>query len=105
MGWIKKGMIYNVSGKQEWAWSHVHKPTPFLINKTTLRIYFGVRDINNITRTTFIDVNPEEPHQINYIHCKPCLGIGKIGTFDDSGANVSSIVEYNGKLYMYYIYC
>lgn len=103
MRWIKKGFIYNVDGQSEWAYSHVHKPTPILIDDSTLRIYFGVRDTKNRTRTTFIDVNPENPHQINYIHDKPCLDLGKIGAFDDSGVNVSSIVKYDDRLYMYYI--
>ncbi len=103
MIWIKKGLIYNVDGQSEWAYSHVHKPTPILIDDSTLRIYFGVRDTKNRTRTTFIDVDPESPHQINYIHDSPCLGLGKIGAFDDSGVNVSSIVKYNDRLYMYYI--
>lgn len=101
--WIKKGLIYNVDGSSDWAHSHVHKPTPILINNATLRIFFGVRDIKNRTRTTFIDVDPENPRRIQYIHDRPCLDIGKIGAFDDSGANVSSIVKSGNKLIMYYI--
>lgn len=41
--------------------SHCHKPTPLIINNETLRIYFGVRDENNKTRTTFIDVDINNP--------------------------------------------
>jgi len=81
----------------------VHKPTPLLIDNATLRIYFGVRDIQNRTRTTFIDVDPKDPQKVKYIHDRPCLDLGKIGAFDDSGANVSSVVKYGNKIYMYYI--
>lgn len=70
--WLKKGLIYNVNGQSEWAHSHVHKPTPLLIDCATLRIYFGVRDIQNRTRTTFIDVDPKDPQKVNYIHDRPC---------------------------------
>lgn len=101
--WLKKGLIYNVNGQSEWAHSHVHKPTPLLIDNATLRIYFGVRDIQNRTRTTFIDVDPKDPQKVKYIHDRPCLDLGKIGAFDDSGANVSSVVKYGNKIYMYYI--
>ncbi len=103
MKWIKKGLICNVNDLSDWAYGHVHKSTPILIDEVTLRIYFGVRDRKNRTRTTFIEVNPQNPAEIKYIHDKSCLDLGKLGTFDDSGINVSSVVKYNGLFYMYYI--
>lgn len=103
MAWIKKGLIYYPKGENGFDYSHCHKPTPLILNGTTIRVYFGVRDKNNITRTTFIDVDINDPKKILYVHNKPVIDIGKIGTFDDSGANVSSVLRVGGKIYMYYI--
>jgi len=57
MAWIKKGLIYYPKGENGFDYSHSHKPAPLILNGTTIRVYFGVRDKNNITRTTFIDVD------------------------------------------------
>ncbi|MDG1804990.1 hypothetical protein [Flavicella sp.] len=103
--WKKKGMIYLPDGKNEFDLSHCHKPTPLIISDTLVRVYFGVRDENPITRTTFVDIDISnlESIKINSIHDKPILDIGKIGAFDDSGANVSSVLRVNNEVYMYYI--
>lgn len=101
--WVKKGFIYNVSGQNGFDFSHCHKPTPLIIDDKTVRVYFGVRDELGKTRTTFIDLDINNLKNVLYIHNKPVLDLGKIGTFDDSGANVSSIVRYKDKVYMYHI--
>lgn len=103
MKWEKKGLIYNVAHFNDWAYSHVHKPSVVFIDENRLRIFFGVRDKKNITRTTFIDVNPENPKEILYEHDKPVLDVGKLGAFDDSGVNVSCVLKNNGLYYMYFI--
>jgi predicted GH43/DUF377 family glycosyl hydrolase len=103
MKWSKKGLIYNCEGKNGFDNSHCHKPTPLVINDETLRIYFGVRDENNKTRTTFIDVDINDLSRIKYVHDEPVLDLGKIGAFDDSGANVSSVIRNGKSIYMYYI--
>ena len=100
--WVKKGLIYSVDKINEYFVSHTHKPTPLVLDGK-LRIYFGTRDKNQRTRTTFIDVDLDEPNKILYIHDKPVLGLGKLGTFDDCGANVSCFVKKEDLLYMYYI--
>ena len=103
MNWIKKGLVYTPTGVHGFDVSHCHKPTPLLLNDNVLRVYFGVGDINGKTRTTFIDVDAHNPSHILYIHDKPVLDLGKIGAFDDSGANVSSVVRKGDKIYMYFL--
>jgi len=103
MSWIKKGLIYKVEKKSNWAYSHTHKPSTIFISRNILRIYFGVRDMQNITRTTFIDVQPDKPEKILYIHDKPVIDIGELGSFDDSGVNVSCLAREGSIIYMYYI--
>lgn len=105
MEWKKKGLIYKVEGKNDWAFSHTCKPTPFVIDHETVRVYFGVRSRHGKTRTTFcdIDVSDFNNFRVKYIHDTPVIDLGKIGTFDDSGANVCDIVKAGDLLYMYYI--
>ncbi len=104
MKWIKKGLLYNTQQNSDWAFSHCHKPTPLVIDNTTIRVYFGVRDRERHTRTTFVDIKLVNNHfELIYIHNKPVIDLGKIGAFDDSGANVSSIVRFGNLVYMYFI--
>ena len=81
--WIKKGLIYCPSGKKGFDKSHCHKPTPLIIDDETVRVYFGVRDENSKTRTTFIDLSINNLNEIKYVHDKPVIDLGKIGCFDD----------------------
>lgn len=103
MKWEKKGLIYTPTGKHGFDKSHCHKPTPLLISDEVLRIYFGTRDEKGKTRTTFIDIDADNPSNVRYIHDKPILDLGKIGAFDDSGVNVSSVVRKGDEIYMYFI--
>jgi len=101
--WVKDGLIHSVSRASDWAWSHAHKPSVLLLDDRRLRIYFGTRDRQNQTRTTFIDVDPAQPCNVLYVHDRPVLDLGKLGTFDDSGANVSCLVRHHDLVYMYYV--
>jgi len=82
---------------------HACVPVADKINGEVLRIYFGPRDIEGRTTTTFIDVEADNPSRICYVHDRPVLGLGKLGTFDDSGAMPSCIVNHGGRKFLYYI--
>lgn len=99
----KLGLIYSASGKNKFDISHCHKPTPIIIDKYTIRVYFGSRDENNKTRITFVDLDSKDPSKLKYIHKKPILDLGEVGTFDDSGVNVCSVIKKDNEIWMYYI--
>jgi predicted GH43/DUF377 family glycosyl hydrolase len=101
--WTRRGLVYSASGRHGFDHSHCHKPTPVLIDESTIRVFFGVRDARNVTRTTFVDVDAADPTRVTYVHDRPVLDIGKIGAFDDSGANVSAVCRAGDLLYMYFI--
>jgi hypothetical protein len=103
MNWRKKGLIYMPSGIHGFDISHCHKPTPLIVDENTIRIYFGVRDISGKSRTTFVDLEINNLKNVKYIHDKPVLDLGKIGAFDDSGVNVSSVLRKKDEIYMYFI--
>jgi hypothetical protein len=103
MNWIKQGLIYCSTGKHGFDATHCHKPTPLILDDKTVRVYFGARDVNNKTRTTFVDLDIDNLKNIKYIHDKPVVDLGKLGAFDDSGANVSSVIRNGNMVYLYYI--
>ena len=103
MRWVKKGLIYSVDNNYDWMKTHAQVPIVNLIDNNRLRIYFGTRDSQNRTLTTYLDVNPDNPSEVLYIHNKPVLELGEIGYFDDCGVMPSYILDYNNKKYLYYL--
>lgn len=101
--WARRGWVYSATGRHGFDQSHCHKPTPVLIDESTLRVFFGVRDARNTTRTTYVDLDAADPWRVKYVHDRPVLDTGKLGAFDDSGANVSAICRDGDLLYMYFI--
>ena len=103
MKWIKKGLIFSAANQFEWMAHHACVPIADKVNDEVLRIYFGPRDRQGRTRTAFIEVEADNPSNVLYVHDRPVLELGKLGTFDDSGAMPSCIVNHNGKKYLFYI--
>ena len=102
MRWEKKGLIFNSDGKKEWSISHAQVPKADPVDNERLRIYYGTRDSENRTRTSYIEVSLKDPGKILYIHNDHLLELGRMGTFDDCGVMPSSIVNYNNVKYLYY---
>ena len=103
MRWRKQGLIFAASGQQEWMAHHACVPIADKVNDEVLRIYFGPRDTQGRTTTTFIEVEADRPANVIYVHTEPVLGLGKLGAFDDSGAMPCSIVNRGDRKYLYYI--
>jgi hypothetical protein len=76
---------------------------PDLIAPDRLRIYFGPRDERGRTRVGFIDVRPDDPSEVLTVSEEPVLDLGRLGTFDDSGAMPACIVNDGPRKYLYYI--
>ncbi len=104
MKWIKKGIIVNPCEKElSWIKHYAALPVTYLVDDNTLRIYFSTRDEKGRSVPTFIDVNPLNPSEILYVHDKPILELGEIGTFDDNGIMPSWIVKDGERVLLYYI--
>lgn len=104
MEWKKKGLIYCAEGKFVWDNSHAQVPTPLLLkDKSALRIYYSSRNTENVSHISFVDVNPNNPSEILYIHPKPILLPGQAGAFDDCGVMPSWAVYHNDEIRLYYI--
>ncbi len=104
MQWTKKGLIYQAIDHQlDWAQDSALTPTPILLNPDVIRIYFGARDKEGMSRIRFVDVNAHNPQDILYIADQPCLDIGESGAFDDNGVILGDILNHDGRLYMFYV--
>ena len=101
--WEKKGLIFHVNGQSEWMSHHACVPVVDKISEERLRIYFAPRDRQGRSRVAFIEVEADNPSHVLYIHDRPALDLGKIGCFDDSGVMPSSLVNYEGRKYLFYI--
>ena len=83
--------------------SHASLPVVDPINDEVLRVYFGTRDKQGRSFPTYLEVLADDPREIRYVHDRPILSLGRLGTFDDSGIMPSWIVNHGSKKYLYYI--
>jgi hypothetical protein len=102
MHWIKKGLIFKPDHNFDWMVSHAQVPVVEKTDNDRLRIYFGTRNLQSQTSTTFIDVEAGYLQNILHVQDRPVQSIGKLGCFDDSGVMPSWIVNFNEKKYLYY---
>ncbi len=102
MQWTRRGVVFKPESKFDWSRSHAQVPFGFPIDEDTIRIYFGTRDAKSRTVTSFIEVAANDIGKVKYAHDKPSLGLGKLGTHDESGAMPSCVVRHEDKIYLYY---
>jgi len=66
------------------------------------RVYFAGRDKTNRAQIGYFDVDMADPTRIIRVGRVPLVGLGSLGSFDDSGCNSPCIVDYDGLKYLYY---
>jgi len=103
VAWIKKGKIFNPAGNRVWNKSHAQVPVAVPLDNKLIRIFYGTRDANNCTLTSYVDVDADDPGRIVYEHDDVILQLGKPGTFDDCGVMPSWVVVRESEWWMYYI--
>jgi len=101
MKWIKKGKIFSVDGNCGWMNSHAQIPT-VLVLEDRLRVFFSTRTIPTESKTTFLDLDIKDPSKVLYVHDKPLLDNGKLGTFDEDGVMPAGVIKKDNKIYLYY---
>jgi hypothetical protein len=103
MQWEKKGLIYGPSGENSWARHSALQPTPLVRPEAGfIRVFAGMRDNEGVSRVGFVDVSCEDPSRILRVSPAPVLDTGVPGAFDDNGVVPTSIVERDGRLYLFY---
>lgn len=103
MSWHRSGVIIPPF-ERDTGWSlHCQMPTPLLIDKDTLRIYYTARDQNNRAQVFYADVSAADPHLILSRPTSPCLTNGKSGYFDAAGVMPTSVMKVGNEVWLYYI--
>jgi hypothetical protein len=102
MKWRKIGKIFEPDGSVEWMRSYAAVPFAEHVEDDLFKIYFSSRDSLNRSFTSFLLFNMQSQHVVE-VALKPVLTPGKLGTFDDSGAMGSCLVNVGTKKYLYYI--
>lgn len=101
--WSKRGLIFQVSNYNEWMISHACVPTTLVLPNNRFRIYFAPRNVKGQSIPTFIEVNADNPSEVLYVHEKPIINLGKLGTFDDGGIMPCSIIMNESQIFLYYV--
>lgn len=101
MRWERRGHIYVPDGSRWWARSYASFPTVEQL-EDVLRVYFVGLDEHSVGRTGYVDLDPDNPRRVVAESEDPVLDTGEIGAFDDSGANVFSIVSDDRTKRLYY---
>lgn len=103
MRWEKQGLIYVPPGTSDWAVHYAFPPTPYRLSPDVLRIYLAFCDASTVGRLGYVDVDPRDPSHVLGVSERPLLDIGQPGAFDENGLLPTSIVEHDGRLYLYYV--
>lgn len=100
--WKKLGLIWGPSGSNPLALHSALQPTPILIDEETIRIFFGSRDQDGVSRIFSVDLSAEDPLCVLSECLKPILDIGQPGCFDESGVVPCCVILVEGRLRIYY---
>ncbi len=104
MKWKKLGKIFETSSNSNWNITHAQVPVAdFIPDEEIIRIYYSTRSKEGASSISYFEVNASDPTQISYIHDRPVLEAGEIGTFDDCGVMPTWILDMNNLKYLYYI--
>lgn len=101
MQWKQLGIVYATQGTHSWSQSHVQAPTAMEINGR-IRVYFGTRNADNRSLTSFIEVDRADPTRVLYVHDRPVMDFGLPGTHDEDGVIASHVIPVGNELWMYY---
>ena len=102
MHWIKKGLLFEPKGDLAWMRTHASIPCVEHLRENLYRVYCYGRDELNRSQVGFFELNMDMPQHILYLTEKPVLGLGELGTFDDSGVMPACVINFKDKRFLYY---
>jgi len=105
--WEKRGLIFAADGRYDWMQTYAQCPTVLQLDDR-LRIYFACRPKADavgryVARTTFVDVDRNDPGRILDIHDRPILPLGTLGAFDQFGIMPGCVLNVNDEIWLYYV--
>lgn len=97
--WSPKGLMFT---SDVFGTGFVQDPVIEKVSKKVWRIYYSARTVDVKSYPFYIDVEAGNPSKILYESKEPLLSLGAVGTFDDCGITVTSVISVGTKKYMYY---
>jgi hypothetical protein len=101
MAWTQLGMVFKPDGGFDWSRTHAQAPAAILMGDR-IRVYYGTRNAENRSRTSFIELDRADPTRLLYVHDQPVMDFGKPGTHDEDGVIGSQIIPVGDELRLYY---
>jgi hypothetical protein len=102
MRWIKKGLIFDPTGRSDWMATHAADPVPRHLFGDRYRIYCCGRDVRGRGQIGYFEIDLKQPSDVLAYSREPVIKLGPLGAFDDSGVVNGCIVDHAGKEYHYY---
>ena len=105
MAWQKLGRCFVPDRQRDFMHSHACVPTArYLPEEDRIRVYFAPRNERGQSLPTYLEVAATDPTQLHYLHDRPVLELGELGTFDDGGIMPCSVATDDaGRWYLYYV--
>ena len=102
---LRKKFFFELPKKKyTWMQSHAQLPSPMLISKNEVRVFFATRCDENKSSIAYVDLEMNGNNfKIKYLTSSPVMSPGLIGTFDEHGVFPSCIVKNKNSYLMYYI--
>ena len=99
--WRKCGLVFHPEGQGGWMNSHAQVPTAIVLSDR-IRVYFASRPRQNLSLTTYVDLDLEQPQRILELCEQPILDLGGPGTFDEHGIMPSAAIADGALVRLYY---
>ena len=99
--WTQLGMVFVPDGSRHWSRTHAQAPAALLMGDR-IRVYYGTRNAENRSRTSFFEVDRAHPSRLAHVHDKPVMDFGKPGTHDEDGVIGSQAVVVGDEMRLYY---
>jgi hypothetical protein len=105
--WCKLGHVFVAGGQHSWMKHFAQVPTPILL-EDRIRIFFTCRpdpesDGSFVSATTYLDLDVADPTKILYLHDRPVMPLGDMGTFDQFGVMPCCTRRQGEELWLYYV--
>ena len=100
-GWRQLGVVFEADRDRDWSRSHAQAPAALLLDDR-IRVYYGTRDAENRSRTSFFEVDRADPARLVYAHDRPVLDLGKPGCHDEDGVIGSQAIIVGDEMRLYY---
>lgn len=103
MNWQKLGLLFNPKLIESRSLTAALMPTAEVLDEKNgaVRVYFSPRDDQQRSEVHFFDFNINNL-EITKISQQALFKHGTIGSFDDSGITLGSIINHENKKYLYY---